>query len=93
MMAYFCPLCESYYSIKYVDKQESYVTMQHNYAVNNNILKLNTDYLEVPSNKLSLFSLHCCVLTSNNTLYIYKQVYVCLYHRSITHICIKQHIS
>ena len=39
MVAYLCPLCASYFSIKYVDMQdkyvdmqESYVNMQHNYV-------------------------------------------------------------
>ena len=30
MVAYLCPLCASYFSIKYVDMQDKYVEMQYN---------------------------------------------------------------
>ena len=32
MVAYLCPLCASYFSIKYVDMQDKYVDMQDNYV-------------------------------------------------------------
>ena len=32
IVAYFCPLCASYFSIKYVDMQDRYVDMQDSYV-------------------------------------------------------------
>lgn len=37
MVAYFCPMCESYFSIKYVHMQDEYVDMQGSYMSTCNI--------------------------------------------------------